>query len=270
LPIAKAGDISIEYHVEGNGPPLLMIIGYSGQASSWGEPFLEHLRPHFTTVRFSNRGTGLSDKPQSPTSAREMADDAVHLMDALGFKKTHVAGISMGGMIAQEVALAYPERVLGLVLGCTSCGMAHSVPASLATLALMMPTPGMSREEMVRHAWPAICSPAFMSSRGDFLEEMLQAALQNPTPFVTLGRQMTAIQAFDSYDRLPQIKAPTLVIHGDADLLVPPANGRLLAERIPGAVYRELPGAAHMFFWEQPDAAAAAIVEFLARVPAAA
>jgi pimeloyl-ACP methyl ester carboxylesterase len=247
-----------------------MIMGYSGQASSWGEPFLERLRPHFSTIRFSNRGTGLSDNPEVATTIRMMAEDSVALMDALGITRAHVLGISMGGMIAQELVLNHPQRVQGLVLGCTLPGGTHSVPATPETMSMVVPVAGLSSAELFRRAWPAICTASFIETRRDFLDEMLQAGLQNPTPLATLARQMAAIQAFDTFDRLPQIKAPTLVIHGDADLLVPPENGRLLAERIAGAVHREISGAAHMFFWEQPQAAASAIVEFLARVPAAA
>lgn len=271
MAITKAGDINLEYYVEGDGPPLLLIMGYAGQASSWGEPFLAQLRPHFRTIRFSNRGTGLSDKPDTPATTRQMADDAVNLLDALGISQTHVCGISLGGMIAQELVLNYPERVLGLVLGCTTPGPSHGQTASPETIALMMPTPGMSREEMVRRAWPAICSTSFIERERDgYLEEMMRAGLENATLLQTLARQMIAIQSFDSFDRLPQIKALTLVIHGDVDRLVPPQNGRILHERIPGSRLKTLPGAAHMFFWEAPQDAAHAITEFLAGVPTAA
>src|SRR5712691_6808675 len=100
---AKAGDINLEYYIEGSGPPLLMIMGLGGQASSWGEPFLDELRQRFTTIRFSNRGTGLSENPATPLTVRVMADDAVGLLDTLGIERPHVLGISMGGMIAQEL-----------------------------------------------------------------------------------------------------------------------------------------------------------------------
>ncbi len=122
MPIAKVGDINIEYYVEGEGPPLLMIMGLGGQANSWGESFLERLRPHFQIIRFSNRGTGLTDKPQVEYSIRMMADDAAGLLRELGIGKAHVLGISMGGMIAQELVLNHSQTVQGLVLGCTTPG----------------------------------------------------------------------------------------------------------------------------------------------------
>ena len=268
MPTIKAGEVNLEYYVEGDGPPLLMVMGFAGQANSWGEPVMGPLRERFTCIRFSNRGTGASDKPEAPFTIRMMADDAVALMDALDFKRAHVFGISMGGMISQEIVLNYPERVNGLVLGCTTPGWSHEQPASPEVTAAMVPEPGLSREEQVRKFWHVVCSPAFIESGARFLEEMLVASLNQATSMNTVMKQGVAIQGFDSFDRLSQVKAPTLVIHGDVDRLVPPANGDILANGIAGAEKLTLEGAAHMFFWEQPEKAADAIIEFLARVPA--
>jgi 3-oxoadipate enol-lactonase len=275
MPHARVGDINLEYYVEGSGPPLLLIMGFTGQASSWGEPVLEPLRKRFEIIRFSNRGTGTSDpakdlragKPPVATSIREMADDAAGLLKAVGVPRANVFGVSMGGMIAQELVLNHPELVNGLVLGCTTCGPAHGSVASADVMTMLMPTPGLSREEIVRKAWPAITAESFIEGERQFLEEMLRSGFENPTPLATVGTQMAAIQAFDSYDRLPQIKAPTLIIHGDIDLLVPTANAPILHERIAGSKLLILPGAAHMFFWEQPEAAAKAVTEYLSTVP---
>ena len=268
MPITRAGDIDIEYYTEGSGPPLLMIMGFAGSAHSWGEPFLEELGRHFTTIRLSNRGTGQSTKPTEQFTIRTMADDARNLLDVLGVQQPHVLGISMGGMIAQELVLAYPERVNGLVLGCTATGGPDHVAANPEVFALMAPTPGLSREDMVRKAWPALCSPAFIESDRPFLEEMLRSGFENPTPLETIVKQMVAIQGFDASGRVGEIKAPTLVIHGAVDVLVPTANGKALAEKVPGAELRIIPGVAHMFFWEKPQDSAEIITEFLSRVPA--
>ena len=127
MPIAKVGDINIEYYVEGTGPPLLMIMGWMGSAGFWGEAFLERLRPHFQTIRISNRGTGLTDKPSGDYDIRLMAEDAAGLLRELGVERAHVLGISMGGMIAQELVLNHAQVVQGLALGCTTCGFAHGV-----------------------------------------------------------------------------------------------------------------------------------------------
>jgi 3-oxoadipate enol-lactonase len=270
MSMTKAGDINLEYHVEGSGPPLLMIMGFAGSASSWGDPFLEALRPHFTCIRFSNRGTGLSDKPEGHFSIRTLADDAANLLTALDIERPHVFGVSMGGMIAQELVLNYPQRVNGLILGCTGPGFAHGVQAKPETMSKMMPAPGLSPDEIVRNFWTIVCSHTFIQHAAAFLEGMVAASLAQPTPMETLVHQMVAINTFDSYDRLPQIKAKTLVIHGDLDLLVPPPNGRILAERISSAELRTLPGVAHMFFWEEAQKSATMVTQFLSRVPASA
>ena len=268
MSMTKAGDINIEYYVEGEGPPLLMIMGFTGQASSWGESFLAQLRPHFQIIRFSNRGTGLTDKPQTEYSIPMMAEDAAGLLAEVGIEKAHVLGISMGGMIAQELVLHHPQVVQGLALGCTNCGPAHSVQPSQEVLALLAPVPGTSPEEQFRKMWPAIVTPEFVEREREFLEEMLRIGLENPMPVDTMGRQMAAIMGFDSYDRLPQIKSPTLIIHGDRDVLVPTKNGPILHDRIADSTLRIGPEVAHMFFWEKPAESAGAIVEYLASVPA--
>jgi pimeloyl-ACP methyl ester carboxylesterase len=170
-------------------------------------------------------------------------------------------------MIAQELALRHPHLVGGLVLGCTTPGWAKGVPPRPEVIQLMMPEPGLSREEQVRKSWPAICSPRFLEEGREFLELMLRRSLENPTPVDTMNRQAAAIQAFDSYDRLPQIRAPTLIIHGDQDVLIPPQNAYILHERIPGSRLVIIEGAGHVYFWEKPAESCQAIVEFLAQVP---
>jgi pimeloyl-ACP methyl ester carboxylesterase len=235
---------------------------------------VRQLQSHFTTIRYSHRGTGTSDRLEGETTLRDLADDAASLLTALRIEKAHVLGVSMGGMVAQELALNHPQRVQGLVLGCTACGGgSHShrdggaVPAAPEIIALLSPEPGLSRDEQLRRSWPAISTPEFIESHGNVLEERLQTSLINPTPIETAMRQMAAVQAFDSFDRLPQIKAPTLVLHGDRDVLVPVANAYVLKERIPGAELRIVAGAGHLFTFEFPEESAAAVVEFLAKVP---
>lgn len=267
MPLARAGNLELEYYVEGQGPPLLMIMGFGGQASSWGEPFLDRLRPHFTLVRFSNRGTGRSSRPQAPFSVRDMADDAVAVLEAAGFERGHILGVSMGGMIAQELAINHPRSVLGLVLGCTLPGGPLSVTASPEVVTDLLPTPGLSREEQVRKTWPVITSAEFFERGRDFLEEMLWVGLETPTPVETLMLQAAAVQGFDAYDRLPQVQAPTLIIHGDADRLVPVENAHILQRRLLNSQVEVLVGAGHVFFWEQPEAAAGAVIDFLSRAP---
>lgn len=267
MPMAKCGEINLEYYDEGSGPPLLMIMGFGGQAASWGEPFMSGLRNSFRCIRFSNRGTGDSSRPAEQFTVSTMADDAVALLDALSIDRAHVLGVSMGGMIAQELALAHSQRVEGLVLGCTTPGGPKAAVADQEVFAMLLPQPGLSREEQIRKAWPAITTTKMIEEKM-FLEVMLASSLEKPTPMDTILKQTVAVQGFDAYDRLPNISAPTLIIHGDSDRLVPPENGRILHERIPGSRLEILPDAAHMFFWEYPEDAAKIITSFLAQVPA--
>ena len=259
MSMARVGDANIEYYIEGSGPPLLLISGFTAQASGWSDPFVELLQRHFQTIRYSHRGTGTSDRLSGEITLRDLADDAAGILTALGIEKAHVLGVSMGGMIAQELALDHPQRVQGLVLGCTTCsGSSHShreggaVPAAPEVIALLTPEPGLSREDQVRRSWPAVTTPEFLESHRDVMEERLRVSLINPTPIETAMRQMAAVQAFDSFDRLPQIKAPTLVLHGDRDVLVPVANAHVLKDRIRGAELHIVHGAGHLFTFEFP------------------
>ena len=267
MSMVKVGDANVEYYVEGSGAPLLLISGFTSQASGWSAPFTGRLQERFSTIRYSHRGTGTSDRLAGEITLRELADDAVGLLSALGIEKAHVLGVSMGGMIAQELVLNHPQRVQGLVLGCTACGGEHRVAAEPEMVDLLTPQPGLSREEQLRRAWPALSPPEFIASHSDVLELRLRDSLINPTPVETAMRQMAAVQAFDSYDRLPQIKSPTLVLHGDRDAIIPVANAQVLKDRIPSAEMRIFAGAGHLFTWEFPEESAAATVEFLARVP---
>ncbi len=269
MPIVKVGEINMEYYVEGQGPPLLMIMGWIGHAGFWGEPFLELLRPHFQIIRLSNRGTGLSDKPGGELTVGVMADDAAGLLGELGIGRAHVLGISMGGMIAQELVLSHPRRVQGLVLGCTTCGFAHGAPPRPEVLAATAQAGALTQQQRIRQFLLAAATPEFLERAGqEFWDWIIAGWLAAPTPWETVARHFVAIQGFDTYERLPQIQAPTLIIHGDRDLLVPVENAGVLGQRIAGSQVRIVPGVGHLFFWEKPEESARAVVEFLSAVPA--
>ena len=189
MSMARVGDADIEYYLEGDGPPLLLISGFTAQASGWSEPFVRLLQQHFQAIRYSHRGTGTSDRLSGDITLRDLVDDAVGLLTALGIERAHVLGVSMGGMVAQELALSHPQQVQGLVLGCTTCsGGSHShreggaVPAPPEAIALLTPQPGLSREEQIRQAWPALSTPEFIEAHRDVLEERLRISLINPIP----------------------------------------------------------------------------------------
>ena len=259
----KVGDLNVEYYAEGSGPPLLMLMGWIGNARFWGEAFLEPLRSHFNVIRISNRGTGLSDKPAEELTIPLMAEDAAGLLRELGIARAHVLGISMGGMIAQELALNHPDAVRALVLGCTTCGFAHGVATAPEVLAAAGQGGG-TPQDTIRHFLLSAATPEFVQRAGqEFWAWIISTWLAAPTPWESIGRQFMAIQKFDTYERLPSIAAPTLIVHGDRDQLVPVGNADILHERIAGSQVRIIEGVGHMFFWEKPEESAGAIVEFL-------
>ncbi len=261
--------LKIRYEVRGAGAPLALIMGFSGSGRAWSERFLGLMEKRFRTLVIDNRGTGESDKPDQPWTLRDMAADAAAVLEHAGVAQSHVYGISMGGMIAQEFALAYPSRVKGLVLGCTNCGAAHSIPAKPEDVAKLVPQPGMSPVEQARLAFSAACGKAFLASADGqaFIESQLVEQSQYPaSPMHTYQRQMEAIMGFDTFARLGEIKSPTLVIHGDDDAIVPVANAEVLHGAIAGSRVHILSGAGHMFFWEKTEQSVKVPADFLSAV----
>jgi pimeloyl-ACP methyl ester carboxylesterase len=253
MPIAQIGDLKIHYQVRGLGDPLLLIMGYRGSGYMWGDEFLFPLSRYFSVITFDNRGTGKSDKPNAVYTIPMMAGDAAGLLEHLRIQQAHVFGVSMGGMIAQELALRYPRRVDRLILGCTHCGGPLATLPPLYVLETLLTPPDLSREVAIRRQWPVMFSPDFVMTNPAFLDRLTERSLAHPTPLYSAIRQAMAIQRFNTYGRLSQIMAPTLIASGDDDRLVPLANAYLLADRIPGAALEIFPGAGHGFFWQSPE-----------------
>jgi 3-oxoadipate enol-lactonase len=268
MPRIQVDDIQINYTIHGDGEPLILINGFGSSSAGWRPEFVEGLARSFQVITFDNRGTGLSDKPEQPVTIARMADDAAGLLDAIGIDRAHVTGISMGGMIAQELTLRHPDKVRGLVLGCTNCGAPVSVPADQETVALLIIPPGMDPREAARRGWAAGYTPEFIAANQDWLEATLDRILEHPTPIATRTRQMEAIRAWNSHERLSQLSVPTLIVTGDRDILVPPDNSRILHERIAGSTLHVIAGAAHIFPSSHPDDSVQVITEFLTSVSA--
>lgn len=261
--------VKLRYEVRGQGEPLALVMGYSGSGRGWGEPFLRLLEARFRLLVIDNRGTGESDKPERPFTVADMADDVAAVLDHAAIERVHLLGISMGGMIAQEFALRHPRRLRGLVLGCTLCGFAHGVPGDAETMAALQIKPDQPLDQQVERLMAACCAKPFLASaRGqEVLKARLAEIMGYPiTPLQTFALQWGAISGFDTYDRLPQITAPTLVVTGTGDLLVPEHNSEIIAERIPGARLHKIAGAGHVFFWEEPAQSAEAAIKFLSAI----
>lgn len=260
----RSGDADIAFSVRGSGPStLVLIMGLGATAADWGEPFLDALAAQHRVVAFDNRGTGTSSRLAGPVTLEQMAADAVAVMDAVGAEKAHVGGISMGGMIAQHVALDFPKRVRKLVLLSTHCGGTRALLPLPHIVPVMFPAPGTPPDVIVRNRLTAIAAPGWATKNEPLLEAWVQMALAAPTPVRTYRAQLDAIMRADRYSRLDDIDAPTLVLHGDADPLIPHGNAEILARRIPEAQLVTLPGVGHLPTWEAPDETAGAILGFL-------
>ncbi len=263
---SKTG-VKLRYEIRGAGEPVALIMGFSGSGRGWGEPFLKLMEDRFKIFVIDNRGTGESDKPDTEFTLGDLAADIAAVLDHAKTPRAHIFGISMGGMIAQEFVLAYPERTRGLVLGCTNCGTSHSIPADPAAIANLIPAPGIDPIEQARRAFSVACGKAFLNSaRGQAILDQAIAEMGNypVTPMHTFMRQAQAIGGFDSFARLGQIKSPTLIIHGDDDSIVPYPNAEVLLGAIAGSKKHTLKAAGHMFFWEVPEETVRVAGDFLA------
>jgi 3-oxoadipate enol-lactonase len=261
-------DLDLYYESHGGGEPLLMIMGLGGSALGWEPALVADLARSFHTIVYDNRGTGRSGKPDEEYSIDGLAADAAALLDALSLERAHIFGVSMGGMIAQEFALHYPARVQTLTLGCTTAGGRNAVPAPPEAMAILTaPRNGASDADLIRRAWPINYTPAYVQSHRDELEASIVRVLAHPTPAFAYKRQLAATFKFNTYDRLPEIAAPTLVITGADDALMPARNSEIIAGRIPGAQLKLIPNANHIFFNEKREAFVAALVPFLKAHP---
>ncbi len=252
MPLARVGDVVLSYERSGSGPPLLAIIGMSGSQLSWGEPFLAALREHFEVIVYDHRGVGESSRLDAPFTIADLAGDTAGLLDALALDSAHVLGISMGGMVAQELALAHPERVRTLALGCTYCGGPGSSLASPAVgLRLVESLRSGDRALALRTGWEICVSPRFRDD-ASLYEAYLARASARPVAREVIMAQMQAIAAHDTSARLSGLGMPTLIVHGTADDLIPVQNAHVLAGHLPAAHLELLDDAGHLFFWEEP------------------
>jgi 3-oxoadipate enol-lactonase len=265
MPLVTNQGANIYWDEEGQGEPLLLIMGLGYPSVAWYRT-RPVLAKKFRTIALDNRGVGRSDMPAGPYPIALMASDAAAVLAAAGIESAHVFGVSMGGMIAQEFALQYPQRVRSLILGCTACGGPDAVPAEPAAGEMVVARARMTREEAARAAQPFIYDPHTPQERIDEDLKVREPWFPHPNAYTA---QVQGIMAWESYSRLGQIHAPTLVIHGESDRLVPAGNGKLIAEKIPGAEFVLLPCASHIFSTDQTEAAHQAILKFLERRSAA-
>jgi pimeloyl-ACP methyl ester carboxylesterase len=261
MPTATVAGHDLLYERSGAGEPLLLIVGMSGTRLSWGEPFLEALRVDFEVLVYDHRGVGGSTPTAEPFSIADLAADASALLAAVGWASAHVVGISMGGMIAQELAITHPEQVRTLTLGCTYAGGEGSALAPDTTLArLGAAWQSGDREQAIRAGWEVNVSEPFTHDDAAFAAFRARA-MELPVPLAVIMLQMQAIGGHDTSARLATIGAPTLVVHGTEDIMLPVVNAAHIADAIGGARVEILDGVGHLFFVERPQQSAALIRE---------
>lgn len=261
MPNAAIRGTELHFERAGSGEPLLLIQGMSGTHVAWGDPFKGALEESFDVVAFDNRGIGLSERTSEPFTIAELAEDTAALLDELGWESAHVLGISMGGMIAQELALSHPGRLQSLTLGCTYCGGPGSqlMPQENAEKLLAGFSSG-DREQAIRVGYEVNLSPAFRAD-ADTFAAFHEMATSVPAARDVIQLQLQAILGHDTSGRLGEIATPTLIVHGTVDGVLPYANGEMIAGLMPGARFETLADVGHMFWWEQPQRSAELVRE---------
>jgi 3-oxoadipate enol-lactonase len=272
---ARVGAIELFYEEHGAGDPLLLIMGFATDSTAW---FFQvpAFAAHYRTVTFDNRGVGRSSKPTGPYTIHEMADDALGLLDHLRIERAHVLGLSMGGMIAQELVLRHPERVRKLVLAATypepDEATERTRQFTLDKMGGHVTAAGEVRIDLAaldplllfQHLLPLVFTERFIATELPKLMQLFAGALQYGFSMEAILGQMQALMGHKATDRLHRITAPTLVLTGDADRLISPANSDILAAHIPGARLVKIAGGSHGFNIEQADVFNRAVLDFLA------
>ena len=259
MPYVTSRGANIYWNEQGSGPPVLLIMGLSFTHDMWFR-ILPSLTTRYRTIFFDNRGVGRSDVPRGPYRMRLLAQDAAAVLDAAGVSAAHVIGASMGGMIAQELALRHPHRVLSLLLGCTSYGGIVARWPDFSPPPRSIPLGEEGRKSREAALVPLLYSP---STPVELIEEDLRIRAQCNWTYRGFISQFSGILIWSSYRRLPRIKVPTLVVHGEEDRLVPPENGRTVANRIPGARFELVPKAGHILVTDQPATCVGLMLDFL-------
>ena len=250
------------YERRGAGEPLLLIQGLGGNSLHWGEGFLGGLEDSFELILFDNRGAGRSGPlGEGEHTIADLASDALGLLDALEIESAHVVGISMGGMVAQELVLAAPQRVRTLTLGCTFPGGPEAKMTDMEVVGLLAEAVLSGDDERTLRAGYEVMIAAEYGAQEGAYELYSELAGQYPAPIPVLMAQLAAIMGHDTSERLGEVPVPTLVIHGTEDRLMAVENGELIARLVPGAQLEVLEGSGHMFFWEQPERSAQLVRE---------
>jgi 3-oxoadipate enol-lactonase len=243
---------ALHWDTTGSGDPVLMIMGLGLSGGAWWRT-VPVLSRSLRVITFDNRGVGRSRARFHSYTTEAMADDAVSVLDAAGVDQAHVYGFSLGGMVAQQLALRHAERVRSVVLGATHPGGPRAVQPSADVIAFFRRRASMTDKDAARASVPFNYGPRSRREHKDRIAEDIRRRLAHPFPDQAYRAQMVAAALHNCYRRLKRIEAPTLIVHGRQDRMVPVANAEILAERIPCAEIRILEDAGHLYSTEQPE-----------------
>lgn len=254
MPYATVGDVDIYYEIHGphDAPPLVLIGGWASYRWIWFRQ-IPTLKTKYRCIVFDNRGAGRSSKPDYPYTMEMMANDTIGMLDKLHIKSAHFLGISMGGLIAQQIAISYPERVRSLILVATHFGGPNHIPIPdrIQALLVALPTETISLEQARDMRYRSTFSSQFLEENKELMNQIDEWAQKHPTPIFAQVHQASATAAFDSEDALKKITAPTLILQGDSDFTILPKNAELLADKIPNSRLKFIEGAAHFVIIEK-------------------
>ena len=253
----RVGDISVGYRTIGSGPPLVLITGYAATLYVWDPGLLMRLAERRRVIVFDNRGVLTTDRGRGRLTIKRMADDAAGLVRALGYRRADVLGWSMGGYVAQELALRHPNRVRRLVLAATDPGSARAIQPKSPAAQRLLDDPNPTIQELLRAIFPATeqaAADAYV--RRLFLWPAVQPSDFNASPQITreqrvAGGRLWLCRTCGAYARLPSLRARTLVADGRRDILEPPGNSRIIARRIPRARLTLYGAAGHAFLFQR-------------------
>jgi 3-oxoadipate enol-lactonase len=253
MPTAHNGIVQLYYESTGSGPAVLLISGQAMTLDAWWRTVPE-LAGSFQVLTFDNRDMGRSSHWPWPYVVAQMADDAIAVLDAAGVETAHVYGISLGGMVAQEVALRYPHRVRTLVLGATTGGGPEAVLANSQPLTFFVRVGAMAPEEAEWAAVPYNYALRTRRDHGQRIAEDIAKRVQHQTDTLAYLHQVAAAASHNTVGRLGSIRVPTLIVHGEDDMVMPPHNGEILARSIPRSELKVWPGAGHLYVTDEPEA----------------
>ena len=262
MPKVSVNGLELYYEIEGDGEPVVLIPGFAAGRWIWFKQ-TDELSRNFRVIAFDPRGVAASDKPEGPQTIGLLADDVAHLLQTLGIQSAHIVGASFGGFVAQEFALKYPSMTRKLVLCCTSFGGPNHVAPSAETLQALASTKGLNSEERMRANLLLAFTPEYVRMQVAEVDRVVHLRATNEVPEHIYLSQLQAAMSFNAESRLQEIASPTLVLSGDADVIVPVENSRHLAAVIPNAKLKIVEGGSHTFFIEQSGEFNRIITEFL-------